>query len=151
MTDSALKDRVTAAVKEAMRSGDRRRLGTLRLVTAAIKQFEVDQRTVLGDDDVLTLLTRMVKQRHESIEQYRAAGREDLVEQEEYELRILQEFLPEPLSDEQISDLIEQALTETGATSIRDMGRVMGALKPRLQGRADMGQVSARLKARLNG
>lgn len=151
MTETALKDRLLTAVKEAMRAGDRRRLGTLRLATAAIKQHEVDQRTEAGDADVIALLDKMVKQRNESIEQYRAAGRTQLAEQEEYELAVLREFLPEPLSDDEVDELIDEAIAATGATSVRDMGKVMGQLKPRLQGRADMSQASARLKARLNG
>jgi len=151
MSDSALKNRVTSAVKEAMRSGDRRRLGTLRLITAAIKQHEVDQRTDLGDEELVAILSKMVKQRHESIAQYRAANRSDLAEQEEFELGVLQEFMPQPLTADEIDRLIDQAITEAGAESIRDMGKVMGLLKPRLQGRADLGKVSARLKERLNG
>ncbi len=151
MSDSALKDRIQTAVKEAMRSGDRSRLGVLRLITAAMKQHEVDQRTDLTDDDVTALLSKMVKQRHESIEQYRAANRDDLAEKEEYELTVLQEFLPQPLTDDEVGELIDQAIAESGAESIRDMGKVMGLLKPRLQGRADMGKASAQLKARLNG
>ncbi|WP_290638030.1 GatB/YqeY domain-containing protein [Aquisalimonas sp.] len=151
MSDSALKDRIQTAVKEAMRSGDRSRLGVLRLITAAMKQHEVDQRTDLTDDDVTALLSKMVKQRHESIEQYRAANRDDLAKKEEYELTVLQEFLPQPLTDDEVGELIDQAMAESGAESIRDMGKVMGLLKPRLQGRADMGKASAQLKARLNG
>ncbi|MFV8835142.1 GatB/YqeY domain-containing protein [Aquisalimonas sp. APHAB1-3] len=151
MSDSALKDRIQTAVKEAMRSGDRSRLGVLRLITAAMKQHEVDQRTDLTDDDVTALLSKMVKQRHESIEQYRAANRDDLAKKEEYELTVLQEFLPQPLTDDEVGELIDQAIAESGAESIRDMGKVMGLLKPRLQGRADMGKASAQLKARLNG
>lgn len=151
MSDSALKDRIQNAVKEAMRSGDRSRLGVLRLITAAMKQHEVDQRTELTDDDVIALLSKMVKQRHESIEQYRAANRNDLAEKEEYELTVLQEFLPQPLTENEVGELIDKAIAEAGAESIRDMGKVMGLLKPRLQGRADMGKASAQLKARLNG
>lgn len=151
MSDSALKDRIQNAVKEAMRSGDRSRLGVLRLITAAMKQHEVDQRTDLTDEDVIALLSKMVKQRHESIEQYRAANRDDLAEKEEYELTVLQEFLPQPLTEDEVGELIDQAIAESGAESIRDMGKVMGLLKPRLQGRADMGKASAQLKARLNG
>lgn len=151
MTDSALKDRINTAVKEAMRARDSKRLATLRQVTAGIKQFEVDQRRELADADVITILSKMVKQRQESIEQYRAANRGDLAEQEEYELAILQEFLPQPLSDDEVDALIEEAIAESGAESMRDMGKVMGLLKPRLQGRADLGQASARIKARLQG
>jgi len=144
-----LKDRIQQAVKDAMRGGDKRRLGTLRLVTAAIKQREVDERIELDDEQVLQVLDKMGKQRRESLDQYRKAAREDLAEQEEYELGVLQEFLPEPLSDTEIDALIEAAVNETGAASIKDMGKVMGILRPQLQGRADMGAVSARIKARL--
>jgi uncharacterized protein YqeY len=145
----SLKDRLLQAVKDAMRSGDKRRLGTLRLVTAAIKQREVDERIELDDEQVLQVLDKMGKQRRESLDQYRKAARDDLAEQEEYELGVLQEFLPEPLSDTAIDALIEAAVNETGAASIKDMGKVMGILKPQLQGRADMSAVSARIKARL--
>ena len=144
-----LKDRIQQAVKDAMRGGDKRRLGTLRLVTAAIKQREVDERIELDDAQVLQVLDKMGKQRRESLDQYRKAARDDLAEQEEYELGVLQEFLPEPLSDTAIDALIEAAVNETGAASIKDMGKVMGILRPQLQGRADMGAVSARIKARL--
>ena len=144
-----LKDRIQQAVKDAMRGGDKRRLGTLRLVTAAIKQREVDERIELDDEQILQALDKMSKQRRESLEQYRKANREDLAEQEEYELGVLQEFLPEPLSATEIDQLIEAAVSETGATSIKDMGKVMGLLRPQLQGRADMGAVSTRIKARL--
>jgi uncharacterized protein len=147
----SLKDRIQQAVKDAMRGGDKRRLGVARLITAAIKQREVDERIELDDEQIVLVLDKMSKQRRESLEQYRKAGREDLAEQEEYELTVLQEFLPEPLSDAEIDGLIEAAVTETGAAGIRDMGKVMGLLKPQLQGRADMGAVSARIKARLGG
>jgi hypothetical protein len=144
-----LKDRLQQAVKDAMRGGDKRRLGTLRLVTAAIKQREVDERIELDDEQILQVLDKMGKQRRESLDQYRKAAREDLAAQEEYELGVLQEFLPEPLSEAEIDTLIEAAVNETGAASIKDMGKVMAILRPQLQGRADMGAVSARIKARL--
>lgn len=146
-----LKDRIQQAVKDAMRGGDKRRLGTARLITAAIKQREVDERIELDDEQIVLVLDKMCKQRRESLEQYRKANREDLAEQEEYELGVLKEFLPEPLSDAEIDALIDAAVTETGAAGIKDMGKVMGILKPQLQGRADMGAVSARIKARLGG
>jgi uncharacterized protein YqeY len=146
-----LKDRLQQAVKDAMRGGDKRRLGTLRLVTAAIKQREVDERIELDDEQIVQVLDKMGKQRRESLDQYRKAGRDDLAGQEEYELGVLQEFLPEPLSDAEINALIEAAVTETGAAAVKDMGKVMGRLKPQLQGRADMSAVSARIKARLGG
>ncbi|HEY9149349.1 MAG: GatB/YqeY domain-containing protein [Gammaproteobacteria bacterium] len=146
-----LKDRIQQAVKDAMRSGDKRRLGTARLITAAIKQREVDERIELDDEQIVLVLDKMCKQRRESLEQYRKANREDLAEQEEYELGVLKEFLPEPLSEAEIDALIDAAVTDTGAAGIKDMGKVMGILKPQLQGRADMGAVSARIKARLGG
>lgn len=146
-----LKDRIQQAVKDAMRGGDKRRLGTARLITAAIKQREVDERIELDDEQIVLVLDKMCKQRRESLEQYRKANREDLAEQEEYELGVLKEFLPEPLSDAEIDALIDAAVAETGAAGIKDMGKVMGILKPQLQGRADMGAVSARIKARLGG
>ncbi len=146
-----LKDRIQQAVKDAMRGGDKRRLGTARLITAAIKQREVDERIELDDEQIVLVLDKMCKQRRESLEQYRKANREDLAEQEEYELGVLKEFLPEPLSEAEIDALIDAAVTETGAAGIKDMGKVMGILKPQLQGRADMGAVSARIKARLGG
>lgn len=148
---SALRSRIDEAVKQALRSGDRRRLGTLRLITAAIKQVEVDTRKAPTDEDVLAVLSRMVKQRRESIEQYDRAGRDDLASAERTELEVIGEFLPEPLSEAELSSLVEAALAETGAAGPKDMGRVMAALKPRVQGRADMGALSARVRARLTG
>ncbi len=148
---SALRSRIDEAVKHAMKSGDRRRLGTLRLITAAIKQVEVDTRKAPTDDDVWAVLSRMVKQRRESIEHYDRAGRDDLSVAERAELEVVGEFLPEPLSDAELSSLLEAALAETGAAGPKDMGRVMAALKPRVQGRADMGALSARVRARLTG
>lgn len=144
-----LKNRILDAVKAAMRAGDRKRLGVLRLLTAAIKQREVDERVELDDEQVIALLSKQVKQRQESISQYETHGRNDLAEQERYELEVIQEFLPQPLSDTEIDAMIEQAATETGASSMKDMGKVMGLLRPKLQGRADMAAVSARIKARL--
>lgn len=146
-----LKSRVTDALKTAMKGGDKNRVAALRLVTAAVKQFEVDERSAPDDAAMLKLLDKMAKQRRESIEQFEAAGRDDLAAKERFELDVLQEFLPEPLSDAELDALIEQAMTDTGAASMKDMGRVMGQLKPKLQGRADMAAVSARIKSRLGG
>lgn len=148
---SELKTRLTDAVKAAMRSGDKSRLGTLRLATAALKQREVDERIELSDDDVIGVLSKMVKQRRESISQYQQAGRDDLAAQEQAEIEILSEFLPQPLSDAEIDQLIDAAIAATGAAGIRDMGKVMGEVRPKAQGRADMSAVSARIKARLGG
>ena len=150
MSDSNLKQQLTDAMKAAMKSGDKKRLGVIRLVLSAIKQVEVDERTELGDDRVLAVLDKMVKQRRESISQYKSAGRDDLVEQEEYEVNILKDYLPEALTEEEIDQLIASAIEKTSASSIKDMGKVMGILKPQMQGRADMGAVSGKIKARLN-
>ena len=133
-----------------MKGGDKKRLGVIRLVLAAIKQVEVDERIELDDDRVLAVLDKMVKQRRESISQYTDAGRTDLVEQEEYEVTILKDFLPEALSEDEIEQLISKAIADTGASSIKDMGKVMGILKPQMQGRADMGAVSGKIKTQLN-
>lgn len=147
----SLKDQLQDAVKQAMRGGDRDRLGTLRMIMAAIKQREVDERRELDDPAVLAVLDKQVKQRRESAEQYRAGGREDLADREESEIRILEEFLPRPLSESELASLVDEAIGEAGAESVREMGKVMGLLKPRVQGRADMGEVSRMVKARLGG
>ena len=150
MSDMTLKQSLTADMKASMKGGEKKRLGVIRLVLAAIKQIEVDERIELADDRVLAVLDKMVKQRRESISQYKDAGREDLWEQEEYEVSILQDFLPEALSDDEIGQMIAKAISDTGAASIKDMGKVMGILKPQMQGRADMGAVSGMIKAQLN-
>ncbi len=148
-TDSPLKARITEDMKSAMRAGDKPRLGTIRLMLAAVKQVEVDTRASLDDTQVLAVLDKMVKQRRESIEQYRGAGRDDLADVEVRELEVIQSYLPEPLSEGEITAMIDAAISETGASSVRDMGQVMGLIKPRIQGRADMAAVSAQVKARL--
>lgn len=145
----SLKERITGDVKDAMRAKDKPRLGTLRLITAAIKQKEVDERIELDDTQVLTLLDKMCKQRRESISQFEKAGRDDLIAQENAELDIITTYLPEQLGEAEIAALIDEAMAATGATSIKDMGKVMGQLKPKLQGRADMGAVSGMIKAKL--
>ena len=145
----SLKDRILQDVKDAMRSRDKPRLATLRLITAAIKQQEVDGRIELDDTQVLALLDKMCKQRRESISQFEKAGRDDLIAQEVSELDIIQTYLPEQLGEDEITALIDETMAATGATSIKDMGKVMGQLKPKLQGRADMGAVSAMIKAKL--
>ena len=145
----SLKDRIQQDMKAAMRSGDKPRLGTIRLMLAAIKQREIDERIELGDAESTAVLDKMVKQRRESISQFEKAGRDDLVAQEAFELTLIQEYLPEQLSETEINALIDAAMTDTGATSIKDMGKVMGQLKPKLQGRADMSAVSALIKSRL--
>ena len=145
----SLKDRITQDVKDAMRARDKPRLATLRLITAAIKQREVDERIELDDTQVTLVLDKMVKQRRESIVQFEKAGRDDLIVIENNELEIIIPYLPEQLGEDEINALIDAALEQTGASSIKDMGKVMGQLKPQLQGKADMGAVSALIKARL--
>jgi uncharacterized protein YqeY len=145
----SLKDRIQQDVKDAMRAREKERLATLRLITSAIKQREVDERIELDDEQVLLVLDKMCKQRRESISQFEKAGRDDLIAVEVRELEIIQGYLPEQLGDEDIAALIDAAMADTGASSIKDMGKVMGQLKPKLQGRADMGAVSAMIKARL--
>ncbi|MDH3900758.1 MAG: GatB/YqeY domain-containing protein [Gammaproteobacteria bacterium] len=146
----SLKDRIQQDMKAAMRSGDKPRLATIRLILAAIKQKEVDERIELGDAEVTAVLDKMTKQRRESISQFEKAGRDDLVKQEAGEIELIQEYLPEQLGEAEINALIDAAMADTGAASIKDMGKVMGQLKPKLQGRADMGAVSALIKARLS-
>jgi len=145
----SLKDRIQQDVKDAMRAKDKSRLAAIRLITAAIKQREVDERIELDDAQVTAVLDKMAKQRRESISQFEKAGRDDLIAQEVMELEIIQSYLPEQLGEDEINALIDSAMQETGATSIKDMGKVMGQLKPKLQGRADMSAVSALIKARL--
>jgi len=147
---STLKQDITDAMKAAMKGGDKKRLGVIRLIQAAIKQIEVDTREELDDTQVLAVLDKMVKQRRDSATQYTEAGREELAEQENYEISVLQDYLPEALSDNEIDELVKAAVTETGASSMQDMGKVMGKLKPQLQGRADMGAVSGKIKAILS-
>lgn len=146
----ALKERIQEDVKQAMRSRDRDRLAALRLVSAALKQKEVDERVELDDEQVLAVLDKMVKQRRESLEQYEKAGREDLAARERFELDVIQEYLPEPLSDEELDELIERTIREHGASSARDMGPVMKALRTQVQGRADLKAVSQAVKERLS-
>lgn len=147
---SALKDHIQESVKEAMRSKEAPRLKALRLITAAMKQKEVDERIELTDADILGILDKMIKQRRESIEQYRAGNREDLVAGETFELDIIQSFLPQPLTEAEIDQLIENAIVELNAASVQDMGKVMNAIKPLIQGRADARIVSAKVKERLS-
>jgi len=147
----ALKQRITDEMKAAMRAGEKSRLATIRLILSAIKQIEVDERIdPLPDDRVLATLDKMVKQRRESISQYEKAERHDLADQEKSELKIIQEYLPAALSEQEINTLIDDAIQSTGAASIKDMGKVMAIIKPQMQGRADMGKVSGQIKSRLN-
>lgn len=146
---TSLKDRIGAATKDAMKARDKARVGTLRMVNAEIKRLEVDERRELGDPDVITVLTRMLKQRNDSLNQFRGAGRTDLADQEAFEITVIESFLPEPLSEAELDALIEQAISSTGASSVKDMGQVMAVVKTAAAGRADMGAVSGRVKARL--
>lgn len=146
---SDIKTALMSDIKASMKSGEKDKLSVLRLISAAAKQKEVDERVELDDAAMLVILDKMAKQRRESIEQFRKGGRDDLAVIEESELEIIQTYLPRPLDDAQIDQLIEAAIAKTGASEIRDMGKVMGTLKPELQGRADMGAVSAKIKARL--
>lgn len=146
---SVLKQQITDAMKAAMKGGDKTRLGVVRLMLAAIKQREVDERIELDDSQVLAVLDKMVKQRRDSIQQYGDAGRDDLATVEAAEIEVIQEFLPEGLSEAEIISVIEAAIAETGAESMRDMGKVMGIVKPQVQGRADVGQVSSLVKQKL--
>lgn len=147
----SLKDRLQEEIKAALRAKDKERLGALRLMLADIKKKEIDERISLSDVQVIGVLERMIKQRRESIAQYENAARADLAAKEAFEIEVIQSFMPPPVSDAEIDTLIEQALAATGAQSMRDMGKVMAALKDPLQGRADMAVVSTRVKARLAG
>lgn len=149
MSDESLKTRISNDVKDAMRAKDKDRLGVLRMLTAAIKQIEVDQRIDLDEPGVLAVLDKMIKQRNESIQQYTTAGRQDLADKENSEVEILGTYLPRALTAPEIETLISAAIAETGATSAREMGKVMAVLKPKVQGRADIGAVSAIVKQRL--
>ena len=145
----SLKTRITDDMKSAMKAGDKDRLKVVRLAMAAIKQVEVDKRTELDDAAVLGVIDKMVKQRRDSVEQFQKGGREDLAAIELAEIAILEHYLPEQLSDTELDALIEEAVSSTGAETIRDMGKVMGAIKAKAAGRADMGAVGAKVKARL--
>ena len=145
-----LKGQITDDVKTAMKAGDKDQLKVLRLITAALKQVEVDERRELDDADVLGILTKMVKQRRDSITQYTDGNRKDLADIEAAEIEIIGTYLPEQLSDDELDELVDEAIAATGAEGIRDMGKVMGAIKSKAQGKADMGIVGAKVKARLN-
>ena len=147
----SLKDRIQDDMKTALRAQDKQRLGAIRLMLAAVKQREVDERIALNDAQTLAVLEKMIKQRRESLAQYQAAGRADLAAQETFEIELIQAYLPAPLSANELDDLIGRAVTATGAQSVRDMAKVMAVVKEQAQGRADMAAVSARVKARLNG
>jgi hypothetical protein len=149
MADNTLKARITEDMKAAMRSKDAARLGVIRLILSEIKQREVDERITLDDGQVLAVLNKMIKQRRDSIEQFKTAARQDLVDKESQELEVIQAYLPAALSDAEVNQIIKDAIAATGAAGIKDMGAVMNAARPRLQGRADMGEVSKKVKALL--
>jgi uncharacterized protein len=146
----ALKDRVTEDMKTAMRAGDKERLAAVRLLLAAIKQREVDERITLDDGQVLAVIEKMIKQRRESITQFESGGRSDLAAKESAEIGVLQGYLPAQLTPSEVDALIAEAIAATGAASVKDMGKVMGFVKPKAQGRTDMGALSARIKQKLN-
>ena len=146
-----LKQQIQGDMKTAMKAGEKARLGVIRLILAAIKQREVDERIELDDAQVLAVLDKMLKQRRDSITQYSGAGREDLAEVERFEVGVIQGYLPAALTDEEIARLIDDAVSASAAVAMSDMGKVMAILRPQVQGRADMGAVSARIKQRLGG
>ena len=148
---SDTRQRVLDDIKTAMKAGDKTRLATLRLMSAAIKQKEVDERIELDETATIAILDKLLKQRRESISQYSAAGRDDLVAQEESEAALIQTYLPEAMSEAEIMALIDGAIVEAEATSVKDMGKVMAIVKPKMHGRADMSVVSKSIKDRLNG
>jgi uncharacterized protein len=147
----SLKERITDDMKAAMRSGEKERLGVIRMITSAIKQREVDERITLDDAQVLSVLEKMIKQRKESVVQFQAGNRQDLVDKESAEITLLQGYLPSQLSGADVDALINEAIAQTGAAGIKDMGKVMAIIKGKAQGRADMAAVGAKIKARLSG
>ena len=149
MSESALKQKLGDAMKDAMRSKDKARLGTIRLALAEIKKIEVDERIEPDDSRIIGVLDKMIKQRRESVSQYQAGGRDDLADVESAEIAVLQDFMPQPLSTEELETIISKAIAEIGASSIQDMGKVMAAVRPMLVGRADMAAVSQTIKSRL--
>lgn len=145
----SLVESLKSAQKDAMRAKEKTKLGTIRMALAAIKQKEIDEQITLDDTAVLAVLTKMVKQRQDAAAQYDAANRDDLASKEREEIVVLENFLPQPLTDDELAALIDETMTATGASGMQDMGKVMGALKPKVQGRTDMGALSAKIKARL--
>jgi uncharacterized protein YqeY len=146
----SLKQQITEDMKSAMRAKDTARLGAVRLLLAAMKQKEVDERVELGDADVLAIIDKMLKQRRDSLTQYEAAGRQDLADVEKFEMSVLQTYMPQQMSEAEVAAAIEQAVAASGAASVQDMGKVMAILKPQLAGRADLGKVSGQVKAALS-
>ena len=147
---SDLQKQIQGSAITAMKAGEKERLAIIRLMTSSMKQIEVDERIELDDARVIAILDKMVKQRRESISQFKTAGRDDLIEQESFEIDIIQEFLPQALSEEEVDDIVAQAIEQTGASSIKDMGKVMGLVRPQIIGRADMGEISGRIKTLLS-
>ena len=145
----SLREKINEDMKAAMKARESEKLAAIRLLQAALKQKEVDERITLSDSDVLAILDKMVKQRKDSIEQYTAGNRPDLVAKEEFELTVLGQYMPQPLSDAEVLQLLEKVVTETGAQGVKDMAKVMSALRPLVAGRADMGKLSALVKSRL--
>ncbi|WP_218312946.1 GatB/YqeY domain-containing protein [Alteromonas antoniana] len=146
----ALIDELKEAQKDAMRAKDKVRLGTIRMTLAAVKQREIDEQITLDDAAVLAVITKAVKQRQDAASQFDAANRDDLASKEREEIAVLETFLPQQLTDDEINSLIDGAIADTGASGMQDMGKVMGVLKPKVQGRTDMGALSGKVKARLN-
>jgi len=144
-----LKQQITEDMKTAMKSGDKDRLGVIRLILSGIKQREVDERIELDDTQVLAVIEKMIKQRRDSISQFRAAAREDLATKEEYEVGVIQSYMPAQLGDAEIEAIIAKAIADSGATTAKDMGKVIGLVRPQVAGRADMGKISERIKAKL--
>lgn len=149
MTDCALKTKITEDMKTAMRAKDMARLGTIRMLLAALKQKEVDERVTLTDSDILTILNKMIKQRRESVTQFRDGGRAELAEKEEQEIEQLMQYLPQQLSDAELTAIIQESIQASGAKTIKDMGALMNILRPKVQGRADMAKVSEKIKQSL--
>ncbi len=147
---SDLQKQIQGAAISAMKAGEKERLKIIRLMTSAMKQIEIDERIELDDARVIAILDKMVKQRRESISQFKTAGRDDLIKQEVYEIDIIQEFLPQALSEDEVDAIVSQAIEQTSASSIKDMGKVMGLVRPQIIGRADMGEVSGRIKSLLS-
>jgi hypothetical protein len=147
----SLKEKITQDMKDSMKSGAKERLGVIRLILAALKQKEVDERIVLDDAQILAILEKMLKQRRESVAQFTQGNRKDLADKEEAEIKIIQAYMPAQLSDAELDKLVADAVTESGAASVKDMGKVMGILKPKVAGKADMSAVSAKIKAKLGG
>jgi len=149
MSDTTLRDSITAAMKAAMKARDKERLGTIRLIQAEFKRIEVDERIEIDDARALAVLDKMIKQRRDSADQYSKAGRDELAAQENFEIGVIQEFLPAQLSEAELTAMVDAAIAASGATGMQAMGAIMGQLKPQLQGRADIGAVSQLVKARL--